>query len=351
MSNIATLEASLNRMLTKENVIYFLTYDAKNNPRAAIKNIYDMALALKENGYNAKLLVEDKTYTGVEFWLGDTYNEIEVVSIKDDKVEINVEDVIVVPEYYSNVLPQLSNVRAVKVMLVQQKEYIFETLSIGSKWSDFGFDKCITTTVASKKYINEYFPEALVHLIPPYIGENFTPSEKPIKPYIAISCRDRLQHRKLISEFYLNYPQLRWITFRDMVQMSYDEFASSLKECMAAVWIDDESTFGTFPLEAMKCGVPIIGKIPSTEPDWLSENGMWTYDSNKLSELVATYVLAWLEGIDLTDEVKTKMREATLPYTKEIHTQNTLSIFNSLITIRIDSIKSAIEKFKTEEKV
>ena len=65
---------------------------------------------------------------------------------------------------------------------------------------------------------------------------------------------------KIISEFYLNYPQLRWITFRDMVQMTYEEFSDALKECIASVWIDDESTFGTFPLESMKCEVPVIGK-------------------------------------------------------------------------------------------
>jgi hypothetical protein len=348
MSNIEKLESSLSRISNKENVIYFLTYDTKNNARAAVKNIYDMALALKESGRLVKILVEDKTYTGVDGWLGDKYNSLEVVSIKEDKVEIKVEDVIVVPEYYSNVLPQLSNIKSVKVMLVQQKDYIFETLPIGSRWSDYGFDKCITTSESSKKYILDYFPESLVHLIPPFIGDNFQPTDKPIKPYVAISCRDRLIHRKLISEFYIKYPQLRWITFRDMVQMSYDEFADNLKECMVSLWVDDESTFGTFPLESMKCGVPVVGKIPNTEPDWLTENGLWTYDVNKLVEILGTFILAWLEGVELTSEVKEKMRKTVVPYTKETHNNNTLSIFNSLISIREDSIKKAIEKVKAE---
>jgi glycosyltransferase involved in cell wall biosynthesis len=348
MSNIEKLESSLSRISNKENVIYFLTYDTKNNARAAVKNIYDMALALKESGRDVKILVEDKTYTGVDGWLGDKYNSLEVVSIKEDKVEIKVEDVIVVPEYYSNVLPQLSNIKSVKVMLVQQKDYIFETLPIGSRWSDYGFDKCITTSESSKKYILDYFPESLVHLIPPFIGDNFQPTDKPIKPYVAISCRDRLIHRKLISEFYIKYPQLRWITFRDMVQLSYDEFADNLKECMVSLWVDDESTFGTFPLESMKCGVPVVGKIPNTEPDWLSENGLWTYDVNKLVEILGTFILAWLEGVELTSEVKEKMRETVAPYNKETHNNNTLSIFNSLISIREDSIKKAIEKVKAE---
>jgi hypothetical protein len=346
--NIEKLESALGRLETKENNIYFLAYDTKNNARASIKHIYDMALTLKQNGYNSKILVEDSTYSGIE-WLGDEYSVLPVVTIKEDKIEIKIEDVIVVPEYYSNVLQQLSSIRCMKVMLVQQKEYIFETLPIGSRWSDYGFDRVITTTEESKKYILDIFPEALVHIIPPMIGDHFKETEGIVKPYIAISCRDRSLHRKFISEFYLKYPHLRWITFRDMVQMSYQDFAESLKECLVSVWVDDESTFGTYPLESMKCGVPVVGKIPKTEPDWLSENGMWTYDENKLTDILGTYVLAWLEGVELTEEVKQKMKETLLPYDSEITKNNIISVFNSFNNRRNETIKTALDKIKQEE--
>ena len=98
----------------------------------------------------SKILVEEKGYSGVKGWLGDDYDELPVVTIKEDKVEIKIDDTIVVPEHYSNILPQLSNIKCIKVILVQQKEYMFETLSIGSRWSDFGFTRCITTTQALK---------------------------------------------------------------------------------------------------------------------------------------------------------------------------------------------------------
>ena len=126
--NLEKLQAALGRVEMKENVIYFLTYDTKNNARAAIKHIYDMALTLKENGYNSKILVEDKTYSGA-LWLGEKYNVLDVVTIKDDKVEIKIDDILVVPEYYSNALEQLASVKCVKVMLIQQRDYIFENLS------------------------------------------------------------------------------------------------------------------------------------------------------------------------------------------------------------------------------
>ena len=346
---IENLESALSRAEKNESSIYFLVYDTKNNARAAIKHIYDMALVLKEHEINAKILIEEKGYIGVKDWLGDKYDILPLVTIKDGTVEIHIDDIIVVPEQYSNILPQLSNIKCTKIMLVQQKEYMFETLAIGSRWSDFGFNKCITTTETAKEYIMSYFPESLVYVIPPFIGNNFKPTEIPTKPYIAISCRDRVQHRKIISEFYLKFPQLRWISFRDMIQMSYEEFSDVLKECMVSVWIDDDSTFGTFPLESMKCGVPIVGKIPNTEPDWLSENGFWTYDGNKVAEILGTYILAWIEGVELQKEVKEKMLETTLPYTKEKHNEATLSIFGTLISQKIESIKSSLEKIKTEK--
>lgn len=349
LKNIEKLQDALSRLESKENKIYFLCYDTRGNAKASVKHIYDMALFLKETGMNSVILVEDSKYTGVSSWLGDKYNTLPVVSIKDDKVEMSIDDILVIPEQYSNVLQQLSNIKCTKIMLVQQKEYMFDSLPIGSRWSDFGIEKVITTTNASKKYILEYFPESLVFVIPPVIEDYFVKTEKSQKPFIAISIRDRVKHRKIISEFYLKYPQLRWITFRDMVQMTNEEFATSLQECFVSLWLDDDSTFGTFPLESMKSEVPVIGKIPLTEPDWLSENGMWTYDESKLVELLGTYVLAWLEGAGINDDVKTKMNETLAPYEKEITKNNTINVFQSFNNKRVETITKALEKLKEEE--
>jgi hypothetical protein len=133
--------------------------------------------------------------------------------------------------------------------------------------------------------------------------------------------------------------------------MSYNEFSDGLRECMVSVWVDDESTFGTFPLESMKSGVPVVGKIPNTEPDWLTENGMWTYDLSKIVNILGTFVLAWIDGIELEDEVKDKMKETLIPYEKSITDINVLSIFNSLRNKRIETIQKTIENLKQEETV
>ena len=175
--NIEKLESALGRINDAESVVYFLTYDTKTNARASVKYIYDLALTLNKNGRKSKILVEDKNYVGVSSWLNEEYSELEVVSIKEDKIELKIDDTLVVPEYYANTMQQLATIRCIKVLLVQQKEYLFETLPIGSRYSEYGFDKVITTTEKAKQYILEYFPESLVYVIPPIIGDNF----KPIK--------------------------------------------------------------------------------------------------------------------------------------------------------------------------
>jgi hypothetical protein len=347
--NLEKLQKSISILENKENIVYFLIYDTKGNARASIKYIYDVALILKENGFNSKILVEDKSYSGVSSWLGNKYDSLEVVSIKDDKVQIKFEDVLIVPELYSNALQQLSSIKCYKVMLVQQKEYIFESLPIGSKWIDFGFESAITTTQDCKNYINEFFPETFTYVIPPIIDDVFCKSDKPLKPFIAIFCKDRTINRKIISEFYLKYPQLRWVTFKDMVNLSYEEFANNLKECMVSVWVDEESTFGTFPLESMKCNVPVVGKIPKNEPDWLSENGMWTYDEKKIVEILSTYILAYIDGIELKLEVIEKMKETLTPYHYDVTKSSILSTFNSFNKIKISQLNKYVNKLKEKE--
>lgn len=346
---ILKIEKSLENIKNKTNVIYFLTYDTKGNARAAVKHVYDMALGLKNDGFVVKILVEDSTYTGVESWLGDKYNSLEVSKIKEDKIEINVEDVIVIPEYYSNILPQLGNIRCNKVMLIQQEEYMFETLEIGSRWEDFGVERAITTNELTKKKINELFPSVIVNKIPPIIGSEFKPSETPLKPFIAVHCRDRVKNKKMISEFYLKFPQLRWISFRDMVQMTYQEFSDNLKECVCSLWLDDISTFGTFPLESMKCHVPVIGKIPERDPEWIGENSFWVYDESKVVDTLGRYILSWINGGELDSEVYKKMDETVENFTSKEDENNIVSVFTAINNKRIEAFENALNKLTEKQ--
>ena len=187
-----------------------------------------------------------------------------------------------------------------------------------------------------------------MYIIPPIIGDDFKPINLPLKPYVAISCRDRAVHRKLISEFYLKFPQLRWITFRDMVQMSYDEFSSNLKECMVSVWVDDESTFGTFPLESMKSNVPVIGKVPNLPAEWMTEeNGIWITDKTLFADVIADFIQNWLED-NIKPEMYEEMKKTSDKYSnKQEFESSVTTLFSKFLSNRADSFEEQI--IKTEE--
>jgi hypothetical protein len=68
-------------------------------------------------------------------------------------------------------------------------------------------------------------------------------------------------------------------------------------------------------------------------------------------EFLGTYTLAWLEGVDLNEDVKQKMIDTLLPYSKTLTENNIITVFNSFRNKRIGDIKKAIENLKQQETV
>ena len=96
--------------------------------------------------------------------------------------------------------------------------------------------------------------------------------------------------------------------------LSEFEFANTLKDCCLSIWMDDESGFGTFPLESMKCGVPVLGKIPNLIPEWLNEdNGIWIAEKNVIVDFASDFIQNWLED-NLNLELFTNMEKTAEKY-------------------------------------
>jgi glycosyltransferase involved in cell wall biosynthesis len=154
---------------------------------------------------------------------------------------------------------------------------------------------------------------------------------------------------KLIKSFYLKYPQFRWITFRDMRGLPEHEFASLLEDSFVSVWIDDVSSFGTFPLESMKTGTPVIGKIPNIKPYWMNENnGIWVNDILSMVDVLAEFVQNWLE-----DNISEKLYESGFKTSNkysnpEVFESLVVSTFNDYINKRLDNFKTQLEKIKEQ---
>jgi glycosyltransferase involved in cell wall biosynthesis len=185
-------------------------------------------------------------------------------------------------------------------------------------------------------------------IIPPTISDTFDKSKLPSKTIVAIHTKEQRDTVNLIKTFYLKYPQYRWITFRDMRGLSEFEFANTLKECCLSIWIDDESGFGTFPLESMKSNVPVIGKIPNLPAEWMTEdNGVWITDKNLIVDVIADFIQNWLED-NIKPEIYDEMKKTADKYSnKQEFESSVTTLFESFLNNRAKSFEE--QTIKTEE--
>ena len=349
---IRKIEISIENLRDKKSRIYFFVQDTKGNARASVKQIYDIALTLKNAGYNTIILHEKPDYYGVQNWLGEEYMSLPHQAVEGQNLEISPEDFIIVPEIFGYVMSQISNLPCGKIVLCQSYDSIFETLQPGQSWSQMGFNKCITTGEKLKEYTSSVMRGVSYDVITPLIGDNFTVSELPVKPVVSIFSREQRDSMNLIKTFYQKYPQYRWIRFRDMRSLSYNEFVTQLQDSMVSVWIDKESSFGTYPIECMKSGVPVIGAIPNLIPEWMNENnGIWIQDLITIPDLIADFIQNWLE-----DNVSDKIYEGGILTSEkyssiEIHEKKITKLFENLIESRLENFESEYNKQTQEQNV
>jgi len=184
--------------------------------------------------------------------------------------------------------------------------------------------------------------------VPVGIPDYFKDSDKPKKPVVAISARDKREILKVVHSFYQKYPQYRFITFRDMSGMPREDFAEVLGESFLSIWIDDLAGFGTFPIESIKCNTPVLGKIPRMVPEYMGEitengdlslynNGIWTYNINSIPDVVATMVNLYLED-NMPENILNGMEEYKDKYTIEEMTNSIKEVYGNIFDERIKQL-------------
>jgi len=334
---------AISNLENKQFKIYFFTMDTKGNPIASLANIYDHAKILRDLGYDAQILHEKNDYVSVANTLGEVYAEIPHVTIEAQQLKVNPQDFIIIPEVFSNVMEQTLNLPSKRIVFSQSYDYIFEMLMPGKSWSDYGITEVITTSEKQKEYLENLFSKKIkAEVVPVSIPKYFKPSDKPKKPIIAISTRDQRDLVKLYKAFYLKYPHLKWVSFRDMRGLPRETFAKSLSESCLAIWIDKDSSFGTFPLEAMKCNVPVLGLVPNMVPEWMSDkNGLWTHDPLMIVDLIANYFQAWLEDGE-PSELYEEMSKQKDTYSYEEQKSKIKEVYEKFFTNRINELKSSL---------
>ena len=187
---ITKLKESIQNMKDKTSRIYLMVQDTKGNAKGSVRYIYQMAMALKNGGYNPIILHEKPDYFGVSSWLGEQYmDELPHKSVEGSNLEISPDDLIVIPEIFGFVMDQITKLSCGKIILCQAYDHIFETLQPGQTWSQLGFFKCITTSDKQKEYIESVMRNVSFDVITPFISEDFQKQELPPKTIISIHTR------------------------------------------------------------------------------------------------------------------------------------------------------------------
>ena len=97
----------------------------------------------------------------------------------------------------------------------------------------------------------------------------------------------------------------------------------------------------------MKCGVPVIGKVPNLKPDWLTEdNGIWTYDTNGIVDILGQFVQKWLED-EIPEELYSSMEKTIKEYTEDKFKASVSTVFHEIYDRKTKEIEIQLEKFNT----
>jgi len=348
-TNLEKLQKSVENLKNKSVRIYFFVQDTKGNAKASVAHTYRIAMTLKNNGYNPIILHEQKDYIGVSEWLGAEFMELPHTSVEGQQLEISPEDFVIIPEIFGYIMPQITKLPCAKIVLCQSADWITETLSPGQSWSSLGFPKCIITSEWLRDYVTPIMKNVSYDIIEPAISEKFSTSKFPAKPIVSVHSREQRDGVNFIKKFYLKFPQFRWVTFRDMRALSEEEFSNTLKESCLSVWIDTQSSFGTYPLESMASNCPVIGLVPNITPSWLNQdNGIWVTESDKLIDYTADYIQNWIED-NISEKLYSNGLETSKSYQDHKKFNETvIDLFGKYLESREEYFSQQINKFKVE---
>lgn len=361
------IKESIEKIENKDFGIYFFTIDTKGNPTAGVATIYEHVKKLRELGYNANILHdkndyklrEDEEGMGIAEWLGEEYANLPHVSIESQKLQVGPSDFVVIPEAFASIIKQTVSFPCKRIVFLQSYEYIFEMLEIGEGWEQFGITDVITTNKSLSEYAQSVFRGLRTDIIPVGIPDYFKNSTEPKIPTIAMSARDKRELLKIVKIFYQKYPHYRFVTFRDMSGLPREMFAKELAKSFVSVWVDELSSFGTFPLESMRTKTPVIGKIPRMVPEWmgsvdqkgnlnLNDNGIWTPNLNSIPDIIATMVGLYLEDA-IPENILNGMSEWESKYSTEESDKILSEVYKNIFDRRIVELQHTYDQIRQKE--
>lgn len=352
---IARIQSEIERIDKKENDIYFFVIDTKGNPSGSLEYIYKLALILKKNGYNVKMIYQEDEFVGVRDWLGDEYADLPHEDIAKDNVDVSPADILFIPEIFSNVMTQTKKLPCKRIAILQNYDYILEQIPLATQWGDMGIMEAIVNTEHNKELLEDSFPYVKSTVINPYIDPMFGNTNEPKKLIVNIIAKDQRDVNRIIKPFYWKYPTYKWVSFRDLRGFPQEQFSQLLREGAITVWADDATNFGYSALEAMKSGSIVIAKIPENEQKWMVSDEdinmknccVWFDKFEDSHRVIASVIRSWM-----TDNVPTVLAEEAEKvnemYSYEATEKEFVEYINNVLETRKDEMNKMIITIKSQ---
>jgi hypothetical protein len=307
-------------------------------------------------------MVEKGDYV-VPTWIEKELTNHKHMAMSDPKLTVGPEDVMIIPEVYSNVMEQTKNLPCLRIGLLQSFDYMISALIPGTDWTAFGIHDVITTSQTLKELVQNYYGGKFnVQHYNVGIPEYFEKGKIPQKPIISVVGRNPNEISKFVKLFFAKFPQYSWVTFDPMLtkskppqQMRRIDFAKRLQENFAAVWIDRIASFGTFPLECMKSGTIPICLKPDIMPEYMIERdengvpvkavenaGYWTENYYDLPMLTGEALVKFLDD-SVNPAIYEAMDKVVSPYTQLNAEKRLGEIYQGFIDQRIAFLQSAVQ--------
>jgi hypothetical protein len=364
MSQIEKVKQSISNLESKKNKIFFFLPEVNGVPAGSIYEIYFHATTLKNAGYPVTVLTETAKSEKPEF-IEPELTDLPHVSMDSGKLTVSPEDLLVIPEIFTNVMKQTETLPCMRTVLFQSVDNATKALVIGMDWSNFKIQNVITTGKNMEKFIEGFFGKGKFKIrtynVP--VPDYFTNKTKFKQPVISFLVRNERDLDKIVKLFLSKYPQYKWVNFEPLVtdskppkHLRRKDLADRLSKNFAALWIDRIASHAQFPLECMKAGTIPISLTPDITPEYLIgadgksiENcGVWTDDYFQLPALIADTLRKFLDD-EITDEVYEKLASVAAPYSSSVATEQLLTIYSSFFNERIDTMTKAIEVLEQQE--
>ena len=361
IEKIEKVKISLDKLVNKKSKFLFVVPESQS-PVASVYEIYFHASVVKNLGYEVVIMVEKGDYVAPA-WIEKELTDHVHMSMADPKLQVGPEDIMVIPEVYSNVMEQTKNLPCMRVGLLQSVDYMTSALIPGTDWQSFGIQDVITTSQSLKEWLETFYGVGKYDIKTYNIGipEYFERSAVPQKPVISVIGRNANEITKFVKLFFSKYPQYNWVTFDPMVTKSKPpqpmrrvDFAKRLRENFAAIWIDRIASFGTFPLECMKSGTIPICLKPDIMPEYMIERdengvaikvvegaGVWTENYYDLPVLTGDVLVKFLDDA-ISPELYDIMESVASKYNQTDSETRLVEIYSDLAKKRITLLEGAL---------